>query len=812
MTKGSARASSASNENSYLIILRPDAVIEESSVSGISSLWIECRMDEVTASTHPVRIKKILLEGGSSESILDPDLAFYNFLPLDLDQKFYPFGMQPRLYDTFYLSSEEAFSKKKAKIKITFQKENDGKENPDPNIQISWEYWNGSIWQALKMEEKDNTVLDFLLPSSEGHIIFKRPGDMSLFEVNGSKGYWIRARLVNGSYGWDRVEPYYEGEQKFFKVVPAFNPPWFDSVKISYCLTEESNLEHCLSFNNNEFRDVTALCQGKGFKPFLPIPESSPAIYVGMNEPLLKGNLSFYFSLVEEGQIAASASEVIWSTWTPAPALLKMENITVSELLFASTDGLGAGTELLIEEEYPDEKAVETARISAIRSEPDDCGKASRVVDLDRRLDHIYTSRARVLKRSRLDTIDGTERLSKSGILELLGPTDHQETTQIGDRLYWLMGSMDQRGTFLIKGIYPNTVLAMQMESIRDEILGSSGGQKDSHYRFVRRPAISPEVWVREGAAVIDPGLEVQKVMDSSGKTIDAWVKWHEVEDFYNSGPRDRHYTLDGASGEISFGNGSSGMIPPIGRDNIRASYRSGGGTKGNVAALEISVIKTPVAGIDRIRNYLPSEGGSDTESIESVFERGPYVVRTMDRAVTGEDFERLAAASSSYIARARVLVSGSRLKVIVVPKGREDRPMPSSGLLKIVKEYLLERSLSTVSADRMNVVGPDYREVRVRVDVVPESIGLTVSLQRAILIRLKEFLHPLTGGPAGKGWDFGRPVRISDIYSILEKTDGVDHVEDLRLNDSARDVDMGANQLACTGEHTVIIKLGERP
>ena len=60
----------------------------------------------------------------------------------------------------------------------------------------------------------------------------------------------------------------------------------------------------------------------------------------------------------------------------------------------------------------------------------------------------------------------------------------------------------------MITGIYPNTVWVEQMESITDEILGSSGGEKDSRYSFVKRPVISPEVWVREGAAVTDPGLD----------------------------------------------------------------------------------------------------------------------------------------------------------------------------------------------------------------------------------------------------------------------------------------------------------------
>ena len=77
--------------------------------------------------------------------------------------------------------------------------------------------------------------------------------------------------------------------------MPNFNPPWASSVKISYSLTEESFLEHCLSYNNGEFRDVTAVSQGQGFKPFIPLSESGPdalpgvqgAAFEGQFEPLL---------------------------------------------------------------------------------------------------------------------------------------------------------------------------------------------------------------------------------------------------------------------------------------------------------------------------------------------------------------------------------------------------------------------------------------------------------------------------------------------------------------------------------------------
>ena len=51
-------------------------------------------------------------------------------------------------------------------------------------------------------------------------------------------------------------------------------------------------------------------------------------------------------------------------------------------------------------------------------------------------------------------------------------------------------------------------------------------------------------------------------------------MKWAEVVDFYGSLKSDRHYVRDRLTGEIRFGDGQRGMIPPLGLNNIRLSYR----------------------------------------------------------------------------------------------------------------------------------------------------------------------------------------------------------------------------------------------
>jgi uncharacterized phage protein gp47/JayE len=194
---------------------------------------------------------------------------------------------------------------------------------------------------------------------------------------------------------------------------------------------------------------------------------------------------------------------------------------------------------------------------------------------------------------------------------------------------------------------------------------------------------------------------------------------------------------------------------------------------------------------------------------MEAVLERGPRLIKHRDRAVTEEDFERLAKAASSYIARTRCFTEGNKLKIIIIPKGEEDKPTPSLGLMNKVENYLRERSLNLILPVCIEVQEPAYKEINVTVDVVPESVDQAIPLEKVILKRLKDFLHPLTGGYKNSGWEFGRDVHISDIYALLEGIKGVEHVENLKLNDKSEDVKVKEFRTVCSGEHRIIMKLG---
>jgi len=83
----------------------------------------------------------------------------------------------------------------------------------------------------------------------------------------------------------------------------------------------------------------------------------------------------------------------------------------------------------------------------------------------------------------------------------------------------------------------------------------------------------------------------VLEVKDDSGNITEVWIKWQRVDDFLGSKEKAVIILLTGSQGYTVW-DGVQGMVPPIGKDNIRATYQSGGGEIGNVSALEIKTLK----------------------------------------------------------------------------------------------------------------------------------------------------------------------------------------------------------------------------
>jgi predicted phage baseplate assembly protein len=374
---------------------------------------------------------------------------------------------------------------------------------------------------------------------------------------------------------------------------------------------------------------------------------------------------------------------------------------------------------------------------------------------------------------------DGTRTLSHSGLVEFLVPEGFRSSVQFGLDQYWLRLRWED-GTHRIsprlRQVLLNTMMAAQTVTLRDEILGSSNGAALQSFRTTRSPVLAGQV------------LEVREA--------NAWMRWQEVPDFHGSGAGDRHYVLHHLTGEIQFGDGWKGRVPPTGVGNLRMTcYQSGGGSLGNRGVGNIVELKTTLPYIDRVMNPEAAAGGADAETLAELKERAPRMVRHGGRAVTLEDYEDLAMLASPAVARVKCVplrrlgekpqdrqINPGAVSVIVVPESKDLKPLPSLELLNRVQDYLAARALPTVN---LAVVGPLYVKVDVDVEVGLAALEGLEAVETAIHQALTQFLHPLTGGFEGTGWPFGREPYRSDFYALLEAIPGVDHVRSLQVTET---------------------------
>jgi len=266
------------------------------------------------------------------------------------------------------------------------------------------------------------------------------------------------------------------------------------------------------------------------------------------------------------------------------------------------------------------------------------------------------------------------------------------------------------------------------------------------------------------------------------------WEEWIEVEDLEPSAPNDRHYIFDPEKGEIVFGNGLNGLVPP--KDSqIRASYQTTTGLKGNIPSKQkFSVFGGGISG----ENLCEAKGGTAPESIETAKKRAEHYFWSLCRAVTSEDYEQLAIATPGLrVARAKAIPQYSprypcfampgAVTVVVVPHVREgsDIHLPGEGFLQSVHRHLDMHRLITTD---LHVVAPEYAKISVQAKVLLKKKSSREMVKNRIELALREFLDPMKGGPDKKGWPFGRPVYRSEIYQVIDQVDGVEYVTGVRM------------------------------
>jgi predicted phage baseplate assembly protein len=789
-----------------------------------------------------------------------PELAFANGLAVDPSSTFLPFGPQPTPGTAFYFTCPEVANKPGARVNV-FTEVLIPDTPPDTLPMVAWEYWNGLVWAPLPQLEAGTNpgeapaILSFC---RSGDIRFTVPGNLAIKKEFGQEKPWMRARLVSGGYlaqagGSVTVDT---------KTVtfPKVFPPAVQRFRLAY--DYESPPEPptaCLSRDEFLWVDVTDRVQigGQPFTPFGAPTDTRATLYLGFTRPLPLDLVSLYFDVAS----ARAEPELVWEysdgvSWQP----LQLER--------DETGGLH--TPGLVRFYWPGTVFPDPEPATAVEVEP---GKTT-----IRFLDARSAARYRTGDAIAVFQDDNAElarvKQVAGAALVLQAPLETKFTTPLvafapparfGTPRYWVRVAWPAghypRPTdpdrVTVQGIYLNATRAKQVRTQTDEKLGSTTGVGGEVFDFAQTPVLEGEaVWVLElddGRAEAEWPLLQQEIQaagknpadwlrldrdDRTGKVVGAWVRWEGVPSFAGSGRHDRHYTVERVRGRLQFGDGQSGMVPPPLPNNLMATYQAGGGRVGNLPIGAVNVLLGSVPGVQRVFNPVAASGGADgelaalgyaaattdtlAEASRAILDRGPQLVRHRNRAVTAADYEQLARAASPGVAMARAItpaqtgcvVPAGSVEVVVVPYAEvsDPRPVPGPETIDRVQAYLQARAPAGV---RVTVARPRYFPIGVEAILVPKDQADAGKLTRQAKDVIAAFLHPVAGGPEGRGWAFGRAVYRSDVVALLRRrlADLLAYPQDVRLLVEgvvqAEEAEVPADRLPAAGPIRVLLSPG---
>jgi hypothetical protein len=133
-------------------------------------------------------------------------------------------------------------------------------------------------------------------------------------------------------------------------------------------------------------------------------------------------------------------------------------------------------------------------------------------------------------------------------------------------------------------------------------------------------------------------------------------IEWREVPSFYDQSPDARVFVTredDEQKTHVRFGDGENGARLPAGTNNVVARYRVGSGAAVPPTGTLTSILR-PQSGLQAIVNPVPIGGGADPDPPEQIRRYAPRSVLTFGRAVSGDDYETVAAQTPG-VRRARV-------------------------------------------------------------------------------------------------------------------------------------------------------------
>jgi uncharacterized phage protein gp47/JayE len=307
------------------------------------------------------------------------------------------------------------------------------------------------------------------------------------------------------------------------------------------------------------------------------------------------------------------------------------------------------------------------------------------------------------------------------------------------------------------------TVTVREGELITDEVLTSSSpGTGNQRYTLVSTDVVPSSVRVFVFEDGINP-LEYQRVQRISSADTGDRVFATAI-------------TADGAT-EVVFGSILNGFVPPPGA-KITATYSDSSGSAGNLPADSVTgwrAATPPGLLVDSCSSFT---GGSDEESISSLKRSIPSVISAQNRAVTRNDFIRLAAQVEG-VAKATIEYApgtgGNNASVTVYP-----HPFRADYLTTSDTSYTVPATMQSAVINALqpkSLLGVDvlcadeieYDDVRLTATVHVNERFVTNWVEADVNAALDELFQ-------FDNVHFGQRMTVGQVYRIVLNVPGVDY------------------------------------
>lgn len=250
---------------------------------------------------------------------------------------------------------------------------------------------------------------------------------------------------------------------------------------------------------------------------------------------------------------------------------------------------------------------------------------------------------------------------------------------------------------------------------------------------------------------------------------------WTSVETFAYSKASDKVFKVvldDNLKPVIVFGDGKFGRKPTIG-SILSGNYYYTYGQKGNIGSSSFTAVPNSISSVQsdvKSTNIFAASGGTDYEDFVMLKQRLPLSIKTLGVAITKSDYEDLVMTYSGVNKAYVNYICGRFVQIYITPQGGGEA---SQALLDEVESKI---SMAKVITTSVSIYSTNAIECQIKLDITGRKSFNSLDIDNQVKKALVDNFNLQTS-------DIGKPLRISDLYALLDNQTMVDHLTITKLN-----------------------------